>query len=75
MSVLEFWRAHAGELAVLLRQHLVLVGLSTAAAIVIGVPAGVYAARNPRTGAPLAAMVSAAFPSRSVARVMPVAAV
>jgi len=49
-SVFAFWAAHAGELALLLRQHLVLVAISTIIAIAIGVPAGVFAARRPRLG-------------------------
>jgi osmoprotectant transport system permease protein len=53
MRVLQFWQAHSGELAVLLRQHLVLVAASTALAIAIGVPTGVLAARRPRAGAPI----------------------
>lgn len=52
-SVLEFWRAHPEEFAMLLRQHLLLVGVSTLAAIAIGVPVGVLAARRPRAGAPI----------------------
>lgn len=53
MNVLEFWASHAGELAMLARQHLLLVGLSTFLAITIGLPAGVLAVRRPRAGAPL----------------------
>ena len=53
MRVLEFWQAHSGELALLMRQHLLLVGVSTVAAICIGIPAGVLAVRRPRAGAPI----------------------
>ena len=53
MNVLEFWGAHAGELAMLARQHLLLVAVSTLAAIAIGLPAGILAVRRPRAGAPL----------------------
>lgn len=49
-AVVAFWRAHAAELAGLLRQHVVLVAVSTVAAIAIGVPAGILAARRPRFG-------------------------
>lgn len=45
-----FWRAHAPELVVLLRQHVLLVIASTLAAVLVGVPAGIAAARRPRAG-------------------------
>jgi osmoprotectant transport system permease protein len=50
MTLLDFWRSHAAELGMLLRQHLVLVLLSTAVAVAIGVPAGIVAARRPTLG-------------------------
>jgi osmoprotectant transport system permease protein len=53
VNVFAFWRSHASELASLLTQHLTLVGLSTAAAVVLGVPIGILAARRPRAGAPI----------------------
>jgi osmoprotectant transport system permease protein len=53
MSVLQFWQAHSGELAQLIRQHLFLVAVSTTAAICLGIPAGVLAVRRPRAGAPI----------------------
>jgi osmoprotectant transport system permease protein len=49
-ALFSFWFAHGAELAQLLRQHIVLVVVSTAAAVVVGVPAGVVAARRPRLG-------------------------
>lgn len=49
-SLLRFWSAHSSELLTLLRQHLVLVTLSTFAAVAVGVPAGIVAARRPRVG-------------------------
>jgi osmoprotectant transport system permease protein len=52
-DLLLFWTSHAAEFATLLRQHLVLVGLSTAVAIALGVPIGVLAAHRPRLGAPV----------------------
>ncbi len=60
MSVLEFWRAHSSELAGLLWQHLVLVAISTGAAIAAGIPIGVLAARHPRAGAPIVWLVNVA---------------
>ena len=60
MSVLEFWRTHSAELAGLLWQHLVLVAISTGAAIVAGIPIGVLAARHPRASAPLVWLVNVA---------------
>ncbi|HUR33837.1 MAG TPA: ABC transporter permease/substrate-binding protein [Vicinamibacterales bacterium] len=49
-ALVSFWLAHAGELALLVRQHVVLVLISTAAAVVVGVPAGILAARRPHAG-------------------------
>jgi osmoprotectant transport system permease protein len=60
VRVLQFLTAHRGEFLTLLGQHLLLVGLSTAVAVAIGVPAGVFAARRPRLGAPLVWIVNAA---------------
>lgn len=53
MTLIHFWRSHAGEFVTLLGQHLVLVGASTFVAIVTGVPIGILAARKPRVGAPI----------------------
>jgi len=53
MTLLHFWRAHAAEFWALFGQHVLLVGVSTLAAIVIGVPTGILAARRPRAGAPI----------------------
>ena len=49
-ALFSFWANHAEELARLTGQHLVLVALSTLAAVVIGVPAGIFAARRPGVG-------------------------
>jgi len=53
VRLIDFWRSHAGELAGLLGQHVFLVGLSTFAAVLIGVPIGLLAAKRPRLGAPI----------------------
>jgi osmoprotectant transport system permease protein len=53
MTLLRFLAAHRTEFLGLLLQHVVLVGVSTAAAIAIGVPTGILAARRPRLGAPV----------------------
>jgi osmoprotectant transport system permease protein len=53
VTLLHFWRTHAAELASLLGQHVMLVGLSTAIAIAAGVPIGILAAHRPRVGAPI----------------------
>jgi osmoprotectant transport system substrate-binding protein/osmoprotectant transport system permease protein len=53
MTVISFWMAHRAEFSALLWQHLYLVGVSTAAATLAGVPIGVFAARQPRYGAPI----------------------
>ena len=53
MSLLHFLAAHRAEFLALLLQHIVLVAVSTGAAIAIGIPVGVLAARRPRLGAPI----------------------
>ena len=50
MPLLRFWASHGAELLQLLQQHVMLVLLSTSAAVVIGVPAGVLAVMRPRLG-------------------------
>lgn len=60
MPLLRFWVEHASEFAILLRQHVVLVLLSTVAAVLIGVPAGIVAARRPRIGRAVLAIASIA---------------
>jgi osmoprotectant transport system permease protein len=53
-----FWFSHRAELAALLGQHVLLVAASTAVAVALGVPLGVFAARRPRLAAPLMAVAS-----------------
>jgi osmoprotectant transport system permease protein len=53
LRLIAFWRSHAGELAALFGQHVFLVLVSTVAAVVLGVPTGILAARRPRLGAPI----------------------
>jgi osmoprotectant transport system permease protein len=53
VTLTRFLAAHRAELLSLLLQHLRLVGISTVAAIAIGVPAGLLAVRRPRAGAPI----------------------
>jgi osmoprotectant transport system permease protein len=53
VTLVRFLASHRDEVLALLFQHLVLVGISTAAAIAIGVPLGLFAARRPRAGAPI----------------------
>lgn len=50
IGLLTFWSTHAAELAALLRQHVLLVLASTLVAVLVGVPAGIVAARRPRAG-------------------------
>jgi osmoprotectant transport system permease protein len=50
MGLVRFWMSHAAELRGLLLQHLMLVLVSTVAAMAIGIPAGIFAARRPRLG-------------------------
>ena len=60
MTLLDFWRTHAGELASLLGQHVMLVAVSTLVAVAVGVPLGILAARRPRVGAPIVWVANAA---------------
>lgn len=60
MALLEFWRSHASEFAQLLRQHAVLVLVSTALAALVGIPLGVLAARRPRLGQAVLTVVNVA---------------
>jgi len=52
-ALIAFWSTHRHELAVLLGQHVLLVAASTAIAVAIGVPLGIFAARRPRLSAPI----------------------
>lgn len=47
MRLLEFYERHLDELLLLLRQHVGLVAISTAAALLVGLPLGVLVARRP----------------------------
>src|SRR5262245_932208 len=58
ITLFEFWRSHAAELWQLLGQHIALVLVSTTAAVAVGVPLGIVAARKARIGGPLAAVAS-----------------
>jgi osmoprotectant transport system permease protein len=58
MRLLTFWASHRQELAVMLSQHILLVAASTCAAIAIGLPLGVFAARRPRLAAPLVGLAN-----------------
>jgi osmoprotectant transport system permease protein len=60
VRVVQFLAAHRDEFVGLVWQHLLLVGISTAVAVLVGVPAGILAARRPRLGAPLVWIVNAA---------------
>ena len=48
-----FWATHAGELATLTAEHVLLVVISTAIAVGIGVPLGIFATHRPRLASPL----------------------
>jgi osmoprotectant transport system permease protein len=57
-AVFRFWAAHQQELATRFGEHVFLVAISTAAAIALGVPIGILAARRPRLGAPFVAVAN-----------------
>ena len=50
IPVVSFWLSHGAEVAGLIQQHLLLVVLSTAVAVALGVPTGIVAARRPHLG-------------------------
>ena len=52
-GLLLFWSSHRAELAGLLAQHVTLVAASTGAAVAMGIPLGIFAARRPRLSAPI----------------------
>jgi osmoprotectant transport system permease protein len=52
-ALFNFWSTHGEEFATLLSEHVVLVAVSTALAVAIGVPVGIVAARRARLAAPL----------------------
>lgn len=52
-ALLRFIAQHRGEFETLMLQHVLLVITSTGAAIAVGVPVGILAARRPRAGAPI----------------------
>ena len=58
MAVFRFWASHGGELASLAGQHVLLVAISTLAAIAVGVPLGIVAARRPGLSAPIVAIAN-----------------
>jgi osmoprotectant transport system permease protein len=58
VRLLHFWASHAGELLSLTGRHVQLVAVSTAVAVLVGVPLGVLAARRPRLGTPVIAFAN-----------------
>ena len=60
MTLLNYWLAHGAEVGRMLGQHIVLVLVSTGIAVVVGVPAGILAARRPRLGTPVLFLANAA---------------
>jgi osmoprotectant transport system permease protein len=60
VKLISFWASHAAELAAMFQQHLLMVGVATSAAILIGIPCGVLAARRPRIGRSVVAVANIA---------------
>ena len=58
MSLFRFWASHRAELAALAAQHVLIVAISTLAAVALAVPLGIVAARRPRLSAPLVAVAN-----------------
>ena len=52
-ALVRFWLTHQQEVATLVAEHILLVALSTAIAVTIGVPLAIFATRRPRLAAPL----------------------
>jgi osmoprotectant transport system permease protein len=59
IPVVSFWLSHRAEVAGLIQQHLLLVVLSTAIAVALGVPTGIVAARRPQLGRALVLFANA----------------
>ena len=57
-AVVRFWLAHQRELATLVAEHVLLVAVSTAIAVAIGVPLAIFATRRPRLASPLVAIAN-----------------
>ena len=57
-DVVRFWLENRQELAALVGEHVLLVAISTAIAVAIAVPLGIFAARRPRLAAPLVAIAN-----------------
>jgi osmoprotectant transport system permease protein len=53
-----FWASHRAEFLALLAQHVTLVAMSTLAAVAIGIPLGIFAARRPRLSAPIVGLAN-----------------
>jgi osmoprotectant transport system permease protein len=58
MTVIRFWLTHRGQVASAFGQHVLIVAVSTLAAVAMGVPLGIFAARRPRLSAPLVALAN-----------------
>jgi len=58
VTLLEFYRRHFDELLLLLRQHIGLVAISTAVAVLLGLPLGVLVARRPAWRKPILGMTN-----------------
>jgi osmoprotectant transport system permease protein len=57
-AVVGFWLTHQREAATFLGQHVLLVAVSTAIAVAIGIPLGIFAARRPRLASPFVAVAN-----------------
>jgi osmoprotectant transport system permease protein len=57
-ALLSFWAGHGQELATLVAEHILLVVISTTAAVVIGVPLAIFATKRPRLALPLVAVAN-----------------
>jgi osmoprotectant transport system permease protein len=57
-NLLSFALTHRAELVTRFGQHVLIVLIATAAAVIVGVPLGVFAARRPRLSAPLVAVAN-----------------
>jgi osmoprotectant transport system permease protein len=58
IRLLAFWSSHRAEFLALLIQHVTLVAVSTLAAVAVGIPLGVFAARRPRLSAPVVGLAN-----------------
>jgi osmoprotectant transport system permease protein len=57
-ALIDFWLSHRQEVATLFAEHVLLVAASTAIAVAVGVPLGIFASRRARLASPFVAIAN-----------------